>query len=457
MGPCLGLIVMIVILPLLPAYGQSGDPAVEKAAERFRKEVITPFDQLWERGQRLDALHLYLLSRYIILFHYYLAGEVEESLKKEMGPLLQKVGEAQREYGPRSSHQILQDKILLRTASSPQGIPAVNRVEMLPTVSLPDYPRWGVSRLSPDCRFIIFDEQFSEWSEMEAMGPGLMTLEGKYVYRMIDRAYTKYGAFLWSPAGGMMAWHSDISGYIATLDFTTGTRIYALLGETFDIALSDWSLDGQDILFSDRELLPSEDDRMPQKLKSIIYRWKCGEKSYTQLSEGIDARFSPDKRHIVYVGDSLEKLELYLPGDEFTWGTIFILTLSDKSSYEIGEGMQPIYSPCSDRIAFVSRKGGGYSLLVYDPGSKKTAAEASSRDIIINPAWISKDELIYNLCIPRKSEEGVDYVCDIYWANTSTHKSARLTSDGRSLIDRAWLHTGKEIACLNKIVHLEYR
>lgn len=443
-----------MLLLSFTVYGQTVEPEVEKAAARFKNKVITPFEQLWENGQKLDALHLFFSSFYDILYHYYIAGEVAESMKDEMNSIELKVKEAQQEYGPRKSLRILNDRIALRTAPSNRGIPVVAGMVEFPSVSLPTFPIGGLSRVSVDGKYILFDERFSQWADMEAMGLGLMTIEGKYIYRMIDRGYNAYGRFLWHPAGGMVAWHSDISEYNATLDFTSNTRVICTLTPPYNIHFYDWSLDGLDILFGDRHEIPEDNKQAPQKGISLIYRWRSGEKRFTRLAEGIDARFSPDKSHIVYVGGALQSHKILVTHNGLTSGTIFILTLSDNSSYEISRGMQPIYSPCGTRIAFVNRKGKKYHLLVYDTESKKISREALSVNAILNPAWISKEELIFNSYIPPAGEgEGT---WDICWVNTLTHKTARLTSDGKSIIDTAWLHTGKEIACLNKILYIKY-
>ncbi len=452
----LGLIIFIMLSMFFPVYGQSDDPAVKKAAARFKNEVITPFEQMWEKGQKLDALHLYLSNYYVILFHYYLAGEVAELLKNEMNSLKLKVKEAQRECGPRRSLKALNDRIALRKSSAHRGMPAVAGKQRFPNVSLPDIPKWGLSRVSHDGKFILFDEQFSEWSEMEAMGPGLMNIEGKYIYRMIDRGYSSYGRFLWNPAGGMIAWHSDISSYNATFDFTSNERVYCDLAPPFDISLSDWSLDGQDILFYDRKATSEEKEKAPQQTKSLTYCWRSGEQKFMKLAEGVDAKFSPDKSHIVYVGGALQSHKDFAPGGDIASGTIYVRRLSDNSQYGISRGMQPIYSPCGTRIAFVKKKGKEYHLIVYDTKSKTTFTAASSGDAILNPAWISKEELIYNIFIPP-ADEDEEGACDIYWVNTLTHETTPLTSDGESVIDTAWLHTEKEIACFNKILYLEYR
>jgi hypothetical protein len=435
-----------------PSSRFSEDPTIDKAAEAFQKEVIIPFAQLWEKGQKLDALDLYKSRFYVILFHYYVAGEVAGIFKEDMKRMTAQLKEAQHTCGPAENDKALAFKVHLRHAGAFEGVPRVIRSVNYPSRSLPRYPYTGIKTLlSQDGRFLLFDEEFSEWSEMEVVGPAVMTLEGKYIERLFDRGRCAQRGGIWKPGGGALAFYSSINGYLLLYECGKAGDRTIPLKSPHDVRFCDWSLDGRAILFQDLNILEGKDSGAAPKreVKSEIFRWVVGGDTVTKLTDGCDARFSPDQKTIVYVGGAPKE-----EGDSCS-GTVMVYDLLGKKSMAIALGMQPAYSPGGRRIAFVAGSEGKNEIVVYDIDKKRLFNAASAPTKLINPLWINDDEIIYNDSVPSGDE--LHERSDVFWVNITSGKRAQLTFDGDSLIDTLWLSTSSQIACGNKLLYLNYK
>jgi dipeptidyl aminopeptidase/acylaminoacyl peptidase len=439
---------LVMVAAIATALGVHGGD-FEDRAKKFLANVIMPFNELYDRGKVDEALHLYQEQYYKVITHYTLADEVlpliDPGIVKKTDI---RVKDAIKTCGPKENGDLLRERIAERNSAAQIGIPSISRSEKYPTMKLRTIVRYNYSapynRLSLDGQFLLFEEDFGDWGEMESQGISVMTMKGHYISRMICRIYEGHQEFLWDPAGGNAAILANMDGAIELCTVATGEKRYFQLKSTEDIKLYDWSSDGTWLLFGileiDRDYM--QDSAPLKSVRTGLYVLDCSKLTREKLGTGTSARFSSDGASIVCIDSSYKEYGPVLEGD------IILVDRRSGSRTRVAVGSEPRFSPDNSKLLFLRHSGNNVDVIMYDLETKKEHVICSCEGTILNPSWLSRDEIVYNS--RTISPDGKSCTVDIYWRNLMTGESAQLTNGGNNLLDPHWLNTGKEIACVDK-------
>lgn len=439
------LVIVAAIAASLHVHG--GD--FEDRAKKLLTNVIMPFNELYDRGKVDEALHLYQEQYYKVIIHYSLVDEITGLIDSDlMKKTAIRVKDAIKTCGPKENSDLLRERLAERNSAAQTGIPSISRTEMYPTMKLRTIVRYNYSapynRLSLDGQFLLFEEDFGDWGEMESQGISVMTVKGHYIDRMIGRLYGGHQEFLWEPAGGTAAILANMDGAIELCTVATGEKRYFQLKSTEDIKLYDWSNDGKWLLFGileiDRDYM--QDSAPLKSVRTGLYVLDCSKLTREKLGTGTSARFSSDGASIVCIDGNIREYGPVLEGD---------ITLVDRRSgsrTRLAVGSEPRFSPDGSKLVFLRHSGNNVDVMRYDLEAKNEHAISSCEGTILNPSWLSRDEIVYNS--RTISPDGNSCTVDIHWRNLMTGESTQLTNGGNNLLEPHWLNTGKEIACQDK-------
>lgn len=439
--------VYAALLFLIPLNAEGG--VLEDRAREFLKNVIIPFNALYEEGKISEALHQYQEQYFKVITHYVLAGDVPPLIDRDLIKKTDtRMKDAIKACAPKEDAALLRDRLAERDSPAQAGVPSISRAEEYPTMKLRSSMRGNYSapynRLSLDGQFLLFEEDFGDWGEMDSQGISVMTVKGRYINRMIERTYGIHQEFIWKPAGGTAAILANMNGAIEFCNIADGEKRYCPLESTDNIKLYDWSSDGKSLLFGyleiDRDYMQESSPMISARTE--LFMLDCTTLATKSIGGGTSARFSSDGAFIVIVGGSLKEYGNVLEGD------IVVMDSCQKSRSIVAVGSEPQFSPDGNSLVFLQHRKSTTEIFTYDMAEKKERLISSQAVPVINPAWLSRDEIVYNSHII--SADGMNCTSDIYWQNIRTGESTQLTGGGNCLLDPHWLHTGKEIACINK-------
>lgn len=422
---------------------------LEDRARQYLKNVIIPFNALYEAGKISEALHLYQEQYFKVITHYVLASDVPPLIDSDLIKKTDsRVKDAIKACAPKEDTDLLRERLAERDSPAQAGVPSISKAEEYPTVKLRTVIRynyrWPFNRLSLDGQFLLFEEDFGDWGEMDSQAISVMTMKGRYIDRMIGRINGAHEEFLWKPAGGTSAILANMNGAIEFCNIADGEKRACPLESTDNIKLYDWSSDGKSLLFGylemDRDYMQESSPMISARTE--LFMLDCTTFARKSIGGGTSARFSSDGAFIVIVGGSLKEYGNVLEGD------IIVMDSSQKSRSVVAVGSEPQFSPDGKSLVFLRHRKSTTEIFTYDMAEKKEHLISSQDMPVINPAWLSRDEIVYNSHII--SDDGMNCTSDIYWQNIRTGESTQLTGGGNNLLDPHWLHTGKEIACINR-------
>jgi len=447
----LAAFIYAALLILIPLTAEGG--ILEDRARDYLRNVIIPFNKLYDEGNISEALHQYQEQYFKVITHYVLAGDVPPLIDRDlMKKTDNRVKSAIKACAPKEDAALLMERLAERDSPAQAGVPSICRTEEYPTMKLRSSMRGSYrapyNRLSLDGQFLLFEEDFGDWGEMDSQGISVMTLKGRYINRMIERTYGVHQQFLWKPAGGIAAILANMDGAIEFCSVADREKRYCPLESTDNIKMYDWSSDGKSLLFGYLEI---DRDYMQESSPMIstrtgLFMLDCNALAAQSIGTGTSARFSSDGTFIVTVDGSFKEYGNVLEGN------IVVMDRYQKSRIAVASGSEPQFSPDGSSLVFLRHRDSTTEVIIYDLQSKKEYLISSQAMPVINPAWLSRDEIVYNSHII--STDGMSCTSDIYWHNISTGENIKLTCGGNYLLDPHWLHTGKEIACINKKLKL---
>ena len=214
----------------------------------------------------------------------------------------------------------------------------------------------GYPKFSPDNNSIVFQERLNGNSEI-----CLIRSDGSGEVQDLTQNEARDVKPAWSPDGSKIVFSSNRDGnyelyqiYLMNADGSNQHRIYYSTAMNVD---TSWSPDGREIIFtSDKE----DNGTGNFEIFAVEPETTTPERRLT-FRRGYDIypTYSPDGKHVAFVGKSDGNSEIYLMNAD---GTGLVRLTRDA-----GEDTEPSWSPDGTKIVFASNRSGQYAIYEISP------------------------------------------------------------------------------------------